>query len=121
MKSTHLTKTFHTIGTASLLFMSGCATVFMRLQSNSHPEQVFPATTFDAGFFWDAAVKGEPLFARLNSDQKNGPVARLAYGVGSIIDLPFSIAFDTLLLPLDLLRPKKEDKDAKREPDSPRE
>jgi len=46
-------------------------------------------------------------------------VARLAYGVGTIIDLPFSIAFDTILLPMDLFRLKTpgENRDSKGEPD----
>ena len=66
-----------------------------------------------------SGVKGEPLFAKVDTNARNGPAARFAYGVGTVIDLPFSIAFDTILLPLDLFRPKKpaEDSDAKSEPD----
>ena len=119
MKSPQLTKAFHVMAAVSVLVTSGCATAFVRSKSTVAPKHVFPATTFDAQFFWDAGVKGEPLFATVDR-QKNNPAARLAYGVGGIIDLPFSIVFDTILLPVDLSRHRAatEDKDAKREPDT---
>ena len=102
-----------------VLLTSGCATVFVRSKSTLDPEHVFPATTFDAEFFWNAGVKGEPLFATVDPKQKNNPVARLAYGVGGILDFPFSIVFDTILLPVDLSRPRKKGDDTKPKPDSP--
>jgi uncharacterized protein YceK len=103
------------MGAASVLITSGCATAFVRSKNTAVPEPVFPATTFDAQFFWESGVKGEPLFATNDPKVKNGPLARLAYGLGGIIDLPFSIVFDTILLPFDLSRPKTpaEDGDTK--------
>src|SRR5262245_24024978 len=118
MNSTRLKKVFHVIGVAGVLMTSGCATAFVRSKSTVDPEHAFPATAFDAQCFWNAGVKGEPLFATVDPTQKNNPVARVAYAVGGVIDLPFSILFDTILLPVDLSRPRKEDKDATREPDS---
>jgi len=90
---------------ATVVMASGCATSFVRSQSTVEPRHVFPATTLDAHVFWYTGVNGEPLFARVDPKDRNSPLARMAYGVGSICDLPFSVAFDTLLLPIDLFRP----------------
>ena len=106
------------MGAAILLLTSGCATVFVRSKSTVDPQHVFPATAFDGQFFWHSAIKGEPLFATVDPNERLNPVARFAYGVGSIIDLPFSIVFDTILLPVDLSRRRADDIDSKREPDS---
>src|SRR5262245_48735150 len=81
MKSPQLTKVFHVMGAASVLITSGCATVFVRSKSTVDPEHVFPVTTFDTQFFWNAGVKGEPLFATVEPNQKNNPVAR--FGIRS--------------------------------------
>ena len=87
----------------------------MRSKSAGPPEHVFPATAFDARFFWDNGVKGEPLFAMADTNYRNGPPARLAYSLGAIVDFPLSLAFDTFLLPMDLTRSRKpaEDKESK--------
>jgi uncharacterized protein YceK len=100
---------------------SGCATAFVRSESTVDPQHVYPATAFDGEFFWKAGVKGEPLFATVDPKDRNGPVTRIAYGVGAIIDLPFSIVFDTVLLPLDLTRSKApaRDRGTEGEPDGP--
>ena len=100
---------------------SGCATAFVRTGSTVDPQLVFPATTFDAEFFWETGVKGKPLFTGFDPNDRNGPVARMAYSVGAIIDLPFSIAFDTILLPVDLTRSKapSEHRDTNAEPVGP--
>lgn len=92
---------------AGALMTSGCATVLVRSPGAGAPEHVFPATVFDAQMFWEAGVKGEPLFVRVDPDEKNNPFARVASGLGSIIDAPFSIAFDTILLPVDVIRAKR--------------
>lgn len=86
---------------------SGCATVFVRSPGAVAPEHVFPATVFDAQMFWEAGVKGEPLFVMAERDAKSSPFVRVACSLGAIIDAPFSIAFDTLLLPVDLTRAKR--------------
>ena len=106
MKFRQLKKMVHVMATASVLITSGCAATFVRSQNTIEPQHIFPATTLDAWFFWDAGVKGAPLFATFDPHQKNGPVTRLAYGVGAIIDSPFSIVFDTLLVPVDVFRSK---------------
>jgi uncharacterized protein YceK len=92
---------------AAALMTSGCATVFVRSPGAWAPEHVFPATVFDAQMFWEAGVKGEPLFAMADRDAKNSPFARVACSLGALIDAPFSIAFDTVLLPVDLFRAKR--------------
>src|SRR5580765_1575184 len=86
-----------------MIITSGCATAFVRSESTVRPQHVFTATTFDGPVFWKAGIKGELPFAMADPNRRNGPVTRLAYSVGSIIDLPFSIAFDIFLLPLDLV------------------
>ena len=103
---------------ASLLITSGCATSFVRSESTDKPQHVFPATACDGQFFWHAGVKGEPLFAMADPNARINPVGRFVYGLGSIIDLPFSILFDTILLPLDLSRLGRDDTDTQPEPDS---
>src|SRR6185436_19644503 len=115
----HCRSAFYIIGMASVVITSGCATAFVRSKSTVEPEHVYPATAFDARFFWESGVKGEPLFATTDPNDRNSPMARLAFGTGAIIDLPFSVVFDTLLIPVDLFRPKTvaENKHAKREPD----
>ena len=91
---------------AELLLTSGCATAFVRSKTAGPPEHVFPATTFDAQFFWSNGVKGEPLFAMADSTYRNGPPTRFVYSLGAIVDLPLSVTFDSLLLPADLTRSK---------------
>jgi uncharacterized protein YceK len=110
MKSRQFKKAVYGIGAAVVLFASGCATAFERSSSTDDSEHVFPATTFDAQCFWESGVKGEPLMAPSDSNDRNGPAARFAWGVGSVVDLPFSIVVDMILLPYDLLRPKTPDK-----------
>lgn len=87
-----------------MLLMSGCATALVRSKDAVEHRHVYPATVLDAKFFWDAGLKGEPLFVSADPKARNGPVKRVAYGVGAIVDAPFSVAFDTLLLPVDLMR-----------------
>src|ERR1041385_5941497 len=118
MKTRRLIKSVRIIGAASVLIMSGCATAFVRSKSTVDPQHVFPATTFDAKFFWNSGVKGEPLFATVEPNDRTGPARRLAYGAGGIIDLPFSLVFDIVLLPFDLSRQKtsSEDDDTKNKP-----
>jgi hypothetical protein len=57
--------------------------------------------------FWEMGVKGEPPFVRVDRDAKSSPFARFAYSLGAIIDTPFSITFDTILLPVDLIRARR--------------
>jgi uncharacterized protein YceK len=109
MKLNRLTKAFYIIGAASLLFTSGCATAFVRPKSTVEPRHVFPATAFDGQLFWRSGVRGEPLFATADPKERLNPVARFACGVGCIFDLPFSVVFDTILLPFDLTRGRTED------------
>ena len=104
MKVSHC-RLFIPLVAAGVWFLSGCATSIVRSDSAADVEHVFPATTFDAQFFWEAGVKGEPLFTVVDPhNNKNRPPLRLMYGVGALVDFPISIAFDTILLPLDLIR-----------------
>ena len=87
-----------------LLVMGSCATVIVRSDSGAEPGHVFPATKFDAEAFWAAGVKGEPPITMADPNLRIGPGERLAYGAGSIIDMPFSVVSDVILLPPDLIR-----------------
>ena len=107
MQFQHFRKLVCVATTAAVLMTSGCATVLVRSPGADDGEHVFPATVFDAEMFWEVGVKGEPLFEMADRDAKSSPFARFAYGLGAIIDMPFSIAFDTILLPVDLVRAKR--------------
>lgn len=96
-----------------ILAISSCATVIVRSDGAAEPAHVFPATKFDAEAFWAAGVKGEPPFTMADPNLKNSPVARLAYGAGAIVDCPFSVVTDVILLPSDLARIGRSKKEKK--------
>ena len=104
MRFRQVNRTVQALALVALVITSGCATVFVPSESTLEPYHMYPATAFDAQFFWHAGVKGEPLFATLDPHQRSNPLARVAYGAGAIIDLPLSLLFDTRFLPVDLLR-----------------
>jgi uncharacterized protein YceK len=122
MKFRQFSKALQMLGAACVVLTSGCATAFVRSKNTVAPQHVFPATAFDGQLFWNSGIKGEPLFATVDPNAKNGPVMRVAYGVGAIIDLPFSIVFDTILLPMDLTQSGTSAEDGpKGEPSTPQE
>lgn len=86
------------------LLHPGCATAFIRSDTSTGAVLVYPATTFDAQCLWECGIKGEHPLAMADSGAKSPPVVRTALGVGSLIDLPFSLVSDTVLLPVDLYR-----------------
>ena len=92
------------VAAALVTITSGCATAFVRSKSTVASQHIFPATVFDAQFFWDAGVQGKPLLATADRGARNSPLARCACTIGAIMDMPFSRAFDTVLLPVDLSR-----------------
>ena len=106
MTSPAVYKAFKILGPACVtLTCGGCATAFLRSDGPADSRQVYPATKFDGQIFWSAAVKGEPLYVSVDPNERNGALTRVAHGIGAIVDLPFSIVFDTMFLPLDLSRP----------------
>ena len=96
-------KVIRTVVLMSVLLTSGCATALIRSDGIADSEHVYPATVVDAQLFSEVGIKGKPLFASTDPKTRTGPVNRLAYGVGAVIDMPFSIVFDTVLLPVDLI------------------
>ena len=104
MKPRFLSEANQCLGVVLLTLTTGCATVFVRSESTVPPEHVFPATTFDAQFLWHNGLKGEPLLAATDPNARSGPPARMAYTLGAVLDFPFSVAFDTILVPMDLIR-----------------
>ena len=109
MKPTHLSNAISFLLAASAILMTGCATAFVRSSATSFTEPVYPATVFDARILWECGVQGKPPLAPADPKQKNPPAARAAFILGSVIDFPLSIAFDTLLLPVDLVRASSPD------------
>ncbi len=101
------------------MLTSGCATAFVRSENAVHSQHVFPATALDAQFLWHNGLKGEPLFATIDPNERNRPPARIAYTLGAVVDFPVSVVFDTILVPVDLMRSKApaENRDNKGEPD----
>ncbi|RBP47899.1 uncharacterized protein DUF1375 [Roseimicrobium gellanilyticum] len=102
----------HVVTSACLVAsLSSCATALVRQDNPTKVEHPYPATAFDIGFFWAAGIQGEPLMAMADPNARNSTGERLMYGAGSIVDLPVSVALDTVLLPFDtiqLLRMRKE-------------
>jgi|GEM_PF-3493985 len=87
---------------SAAVLTSGCATLFVRSESTVDSKHVYPATVFDAQIFWECGIKGEPPMAMPDPAYRSKPLTRFAFGVGSVIDLPFSIVTDTIMLPVDL-------------------
>ena len=118
MKPRQFSMVLQSLGAAGLVITSGCATAFVRSKNTVDAQHVYPATAFDGQMLWKAGVKGEPLFASVDPKDRSGCVTRITYGFGAIIDLPVSIVFDTVLLPLDLTRSSAsaEDRGTKDEP-----
>ena len=93
-----------TILMITLLFQSGCGTLVMR--SAGLRDELYPATQGDIIMIHGALDPDGTVFA-----QKSYILAGL-----TCIDVPISVAFDTVLLPFDLIRrhsyrkkhPKKE-------------
>lgn len=86
------------------LFISSCSTAFVRGGGDDGFERFYPATTFNAGLVWEASIKGNLPIAMAEDEEKAPIVSRLMFLVGGVVDLPFSVAFDTLLLPWDIAR-----------------
>lgn len=61
-------------------------------------------------------VKGEPPLTMADPNLKNSSVERLAYGAGAVIDCPFSVVTDVIMLPSDLIRIERS-KDEKETPE----
>ncbi len=104
MKSQRLSKAIQSLAAAVLALTGGCATVFVRSENTVQSQRVFPTTAFDAQFLWHSGFKGEPWFAATDPSERNGPAARMAYTLGAVVDFPFSVVFDTILVPVDLIR-----------------
>lgn len=84
--------------------LSGCATALVRQENPTKVDHPYPATVFDVQAFWVVGVGGEPPFTMADPEARNSTGERILYGAGSVFDLPFSIAFDTLLLPFDTIQ-----------------
>ena len=89
---------------AGLITGPGCATSLVRSGGASEPEHPFPAATADVQFFWESGVKGDPILQMVDPNYRSDPRVRLMCCIGALVDFPFSIAFDVVLLPLDLSR-----------------
>jgi uncharacterized protein YceK len=94
-----------------LMLNSGCATILVRssqiqdrlwspLQvSDGGSDRIYPATQIDAVVMYEAGVLGKDLIGG-----RPTPAGELIiYVTLSLLDLPFSVVFDTILLPLDLI------------------
>ena len=105
-----------TLAMAALLLNSGCATIAWRGQD--HENRLYPATTLDVGLFKD------PNALYIGPDENRPPPTPWAPGnylfrLMCIIDLPFSIVSDTILLPLDTIlihNDKRRDKSKEQQP-----
>jgi uncharacterized protein YceK len=81
---------------ALVVGMSGCATSIARCDRASHP--VYPATRLDGYFFGASLTDGETFSGYMKWWER--PI----FLTGSVIDLPFSLVLDTLMLPLDIMQ-----------------
>lgn len=78
---------------------NSCATALVR--SNDSPPSIYPATQLDAEAIWESGVLGGPIFPMPHGERNNIP-GRIMITLGGLIDLPISLAIDTVLLPFDL-------------------
>lgn len=76
---------------AALLLLSGCATAVMRGTEGSYGETLYPATQMD--------LEGA---AYLCEDRRHGGDEFHWLAVLPVLDMPFSLVSDTVLLPVDL-------------------
>ncbi len=97
-------KTGLLIGVICAILLSNCATSYVRSDVDSSPGGLYPATKFNGEAIVGTGLKGEPLFEMEDPDYREPTSTRVLTGVGSLIDLPFSIVTDTLFLPLDIKR-----------------
>ena len=88
----------------SALMLSSCATSMVRSDVNAVSEGLYPATRFNGEAIVGTGFKGEPLFESADPNYREPTSTRVLTGVGSLIDLPFSIVTDTLFLPMDIKR-----------------
>ncbi len=100
-----------------LLFFThaGCASVGVRTGMYSERADLYPATAVDAGIL--AYVVTRPFISASDpaSSQDGQEGIVYLFVPASIIDLPFAVAVDTLLLPYDIhkARKRQSDHDAK--------
>lgn len=85
---------------ALAICINSCATAFVR---SDPPDSVYPATEFDLVAIGKGGVKGDPPFAAAPGERSSVP-ARIIITLGGLIDLPYSLVFDTLFLPFDVYR-----------------
>lgn len=97
------------IVTTVAIFLSGCASVLVRQDTRPSRELIYGATRFDAAALWEAGMRGQPMFTTANPADRMQPLLRIAVSVGSLLDLPFSLASDAVFLPFDLLVGEKEE------------
>ncbi|MBX3450210.1 MAG: YceK/YidQ family lipoprotein [Planctomycetaceae bacterium] len=94
---------------------TGCASLGVRTGMYSERADLYPATAVDAGVV--AYVATRPFASQMDPtftpDAQEGLV--YLFLPASIIDLPFAVAVDTLLLPYDIhkARKRQSDHDAK--------
>jgi uncharacterized protein YceK len=92
----------HVLFLALVLFCSGCATAIIRVPIAACPSgleevpRIYPATTMDLGMI--------ALYPFSDGDLPGDLPRRILVPCGGIVDLPLSIAFDTLFLPWDCYR-----------------
>lgn len=75
----------------ALLLLSGCATIVTRCTEASYGDELYPATQMD--------LEGA---AYLCEDQRHGGDEFHWLAVLPVLDMPFSLVSDTVLLPVDL-------------------
>jgi len=100
---------YQLLGALLTLFLSGCATAYMRSDlSGTQPNGLYPATKADftgtyhycsgnLDLFWSDATPSKPNLLEISF-----------WVIFATIDLPISIVTDTLCLPWDLTKRKKE-------------
>jgi uncharacterized protein YceK len=85
----------------ALLVCSGCGSLLVQHNSKAGP---YPGTRLDAHSIAHPSFDGISLGGHSDPKSSGGSFSPVAL-VGGIIDLPFSAALDTLLLPVDLWYP----------------
>ena len=101
---------------------SGCGTIARNVMKERKGAVVYPATQFDAGMIKNILTtkpkRSREIPIPIWLDNCLEAITRPVVVVCSIIDLPFSLATDTILLPYDLLTRKKKTPEADKPPKS---
>ncbi|MBT7957749.1 MAG: YceK/YidQ family lipoprotein [Akkermansiaceae bacterium] len=89
------------------LLCSNCATLLERTTSTPNYEKPYPATKMNIEAVGTGITGPDNSHDWRCAGPFDSASGRIAFGISALLDLPFSLAFDTLFLPFDLASKSK--------------